>query len=112
MTKLRPWVVAGATGFLGSHVVEQLLARHIPVIGVNDLLWSRQDYAAECGARFLLPGQAGGESQTSPSEVLLAYHGWGDAGGLSPRSGGGMNDDRAISSDDRSESSVRGEYRF
>ena len=31
------WVVTGAAGFLGSHVVEQLLKRQIPVIGVDNL---------------------------------------------------------------------------
>jgi UDP-glucose 4-epimerase len=31
------WVVTGAAGFLGSHVVEQLLKRKIPVIGVDNL---------------------------------------------------------------------------
>ena len=32
-----PWVVTGAAGFLGSHVVEQLLKRKIPVLGVDNL---------------------------------------------------------------------------
>jgi UDP-glucose 4-epimerase len=32
-----PWLVTGAAGFLGSHVVEQLLTRQIPVIGVDNL---------------------------------------------------------------------------
>jgi UDP-glucose 4-epimerase len=31
------WVVTGAAGFLGSHVVEQLLQRQIPVIGIDNL---------------------------------------------------------------------------
>jgi UDP-glucose 4-epimerase len=33
----RPWLVTGAAGFLGSHVVEQLLARQIRVTGVDNL---------------------------------------------------------------------------
>ena len=37
--KNSPWVVTGAAGFLGSHVVEQLLQRQIPVIGIDNL-WS------------------------------------------------------------------------
>jgi UDP-glucose 4-epimerase len=32
-----PWLVTGAAGFLGSHVVEQLLKRKIPVIGLDNL---------------------------------------------------------------------------
>jgi UDP-glucose 4-epimerase len=35
--KAQPWVVTGAAGFLGSHVVEQLLRSQVPVIGVDDL---------------------------------------------------------------------------
>lgn len=33
----RPWAVTGAAGFLGSHVVEQCLARGIPVLAIDDL---------------------------------------------------------------------------
>lgn len=33
----RPWVVTGAAGFLGSHVVEHLLARETPVLAIDDL---------------------------------------------------------------------------
>jgi UDP-glucose 4-epimerase len=33
----QPWLVTGAAGFLGSHVVAQLLSREIPVIGVDNL---------------------------------------------------------------------------
>ena len=33
----RPWLVTGAAGFLGSHVVERLLSRRRPVIGLDDL---------------------------------------------------------------------------
>jgi UDP-glucose 4-epimerase len=35
----RPWVVTGAAGFLGSHVVEQLLVRGEPVVALDNLLW-------------------------------------------------------------------------
>lgn len=33
----QPWLVTGAAGFLGSHVVEHLLSRQLPVIGVDNL---------------------------------------------------------------------------
>lgn len=33
----RGWIVTGAAGFLGSHVVDQLLARGTPVLAVDDL---------------------------------------------------------------------------
>jgi UDP-glucose 4-epimerase len=33
---LRPWAVTGAAGFLGSHVVDCLLARGVPVLAVDD----------------------------------------------------------------------------
>jgi UDP-glucose 4-epimerase len=33
----QPWLVTGAAGFLGSHVVEHLLLRQIPVIGLDNL---------------------------------------------------------------------------
>lgn len=33
------WLVTGAAGFLGSHVVEQLFARSAKVIGVDDFSW-------------------------------------------------------------------------
>jgi|SRR5579863_260446 len=32
-----PWLVTGAAGFLGSHVVEHLLERKLPVIGLDNL---------------------------------------------------------------------------
>lgn len=35
----RPWLVTGAAGFLGSHVVEQLVGRGIPVVALDNLLW-------------------------------------------------------------------------
>src|SRR5579863_3548897 len=31
------WLVTGAAGFLGSHVVEHLLANNIPVVAVDNL---------------------------------------------------------------------------
>jgi UDP-glucose 4-epimerase len=56
-TDLHPWLVTGAAGFLGSHVIEQLLARQIPVIGVDNL-WSGKweflaPFAANSGFRFV-----------------------------------------------------------
>jgi len=33
----QPWVVTGAAGFLGSHVVEHLLRQEIPAIGIDNL---------------------------------------------------------------------------
>jgi UDP-glucose 4-epimerase len=35
--KSQPWVVTGAAGFLGSHIVEQLLLRRDRVIGIDNL---------------------------------------------------------------------------
>jgi UDP-glucose 4-epimerase len=43
----QPWLVTGAAGFLGSHVVEHLLLRQFPVIGLDNL--STGDW------RFLAP---------------------------------------------------------
>jgi UDP-glucose 4-epimerase len=42
----QPWLVTGAAGFLGSHVVEQLLARKIPVVGVDDLSTGKWQFLA------------------------------------------------------------------
>jgi UDP-glucose 4-epimerase len=42
----RPWVVTGAAGFLGSHVVEQLLSRQIPVVGVDNLSSGKWSFLA------------------------------------------------------------------
>src|SRR5208282_6899589 len=42
----QPWLVTGAAGFLGSHVVEQLLVRQIPVIGVDDLSTGKWQFLA------------------------------------------------------------------
>lgn len=44
--KSHPWVVTGAAGFLGSHVVEQLLRRDIPVIGVDNLIGGKWEFLA------------------------------------------------------------------
>lgn len=41
-----PWLVSGAAGFLGSHVVEYLLSRQFPVIGVDDLSTGRWQFLA------------------------------------------------------------------
>lgn len=48
--KPQPWLVTGAAGFLGSHVVEQLLARKIPVLGVDDLSTGRWQFLAPFAA--------------------------------------------------------------
>jgi UDP-glucose 4-epimerase len=40
------WLVTGAAGFLGSHVVEQLLLRRIPVIGFDNLSSGRWQFLA------------------------------------------------------------------
>lgn len=37
----RPWLVTGAAGFLGSHVVDCLLAQGTSVVGVDNLAWGR-----------------------------------------------------------------------
>ncbi len=42
----QPWLVTGAAGFLGSHVVAQLLAREIPVIGLDNLSTGKWQFLA------------------------------------------------------------------
>ena len=42
----RPWLVTGAAGFLGSHVVEELLGRGLPVVALDDLQWGRLEFLA------------------------------------------------------------------
>jgi UDP-glucose 4-epimerase len=44
MPDLQPWAVTGAAGYLGSHVVECLLARGTPVLAVDDLSTGRGAY--------------------------------------------------------------------
>ena len=46
MTDARPWAVTGAAGFLGSHVVDHLLARGTPVLAVDDLSARREAFLA------------------------------------------------------------------
>jgi len=40
------WLVTGAAGFLGSHVIEQLLARGETVLGIDDLSWGKEEHVA------------------------------------------------------------------
>jgi len=40
----QPWVVTGAAGFLGSHVVEQLLLRQVRVIGLDNLTSGKWEF--------------------------------------------------------------------
>ena len=42
----QPWAVTGAAGFLGSHVVDHLLARGTPVLAVDDLSAGREAFLA------------------------------------------------------------------
>src|ERR1700722_13485692 len=42
----QPWLVTGAAGFLGSHVVEHLLSRQIPVIAVDNLSSGNWEFLA------------------------------------------------------------------
>jgi UDP-glucose 4-epimerase len=42
----QPWLVTGAAGFLGSHVVEYLLSCDIPVIGVDNLTSGKWQFLA------------------------------------------------------------------
>jgi UDP-glucose 4-epimerase len=41
---MKPWVVTGAAGYLGSYVVEQLLARGTPVLAIDDFSSGRESY--------------------------------------------------------------------
>lgn len=43
-TATRPWLVTGAAGFLGSHVVEYLTERGLPVVALDGLQWGRLDF--------------------------------------------------------------------
>jgi UDP-glucose 4-epimerase len=42
----RPWLVTGAAGFLGSHVVELLAERGTPVVALDGLQWGRLEFLA------------------------------------------------------------------
>ena len=42
----QPWAVTGAAGFLGSHVVDHLLARGTPVLAVDDGSGGRESFVA------------------------------------------------------------------
>ena len=42
MSRSRPWVVTGAAGYLGSHVIDMLLARGTPVLAVDNLLTGKE----------------------------------------------------------------------
>lgn len=44
MTTPAPWIVTGAAGFLGSHVVEQLVARGEHVVALDNLAWGKMEY--------------------------------------------------------------------
>jgi UDP-glucose 4-epimerase len=40
----QPWVITGVAGFLGSHVLEQLLNQQIPVIGIDNFFAGNPNY--------------------------------------------------------------------
>ena len=42
----QPWLVTGAAGFLGSHVVAQLLSRNVAVVGIDDLSTGKWQFLA------------------------------------------------------------------
>ena len=42
----KPWLVTGAAGFLGSHVVEHLLQQQVPVIGLDNLFSGKWQFLA------------------------------------------------------------------
>jgi UDP-glucose 4-epimerase len=44
MKTANPWAVTGAAGYLGSHAVEQLLARGTPVLAVDDFSTGRESH--------------------------------------------------------------------
>lgn len=41
---MRSWLITGAAGFLGSHLVEHLIARDLPVVAVDNLSWGRLEH--------------------------------------------------------------------
>ena len=59
MIDKQPWAVTGAAGFLGSHVVDHLLARGTPVLAVDDGSTGREAFVARHGgnAAFTLARQ-------------------------------------------------------
>ncbi len=42
----RPWLVTGAAGFLGSHVVDELRRLDLPVVALDGLQWGRLEFLA------------------------------------------------------------------
>lgn len=42
----KKWLVTGAAGFLGSHVVEQLITLDQEVIAIDDLSWGKEEFLA------------------------------------------------------------------
>jgi UDP-glucose 4-epimerase len=48
--KQKKWCVTGAAGFLGSHVVEQLLAQGQTVLGIDSLAWGKEEHLKELKA--------------------------------------------------------------
>lgn len=38
------WIITGAAGFLGSHVIEQLLQKEQTVLGIDDLSWGKESH--------------------------------------------------------------------
>jgi UDP-glucose 4-epimerase len=46
MANPRPWAVTGTAGFLGSHVVDLLRERGVPVLAIDDFAWGRPDFLA------------------------------------------------------------------
>ena len=50
-TDARPWLVTGAAGFLGSHVVDLLLERGDRVVALDNLLWGDLNHLRGCTDR-------------------------------------------------------------
>jgi UDP-glucose 4-epimerase len=47
----RPWLVTGAAGFLGSHVVDHLMAQKERVVAVDNLAWGKKEFLAASAAK-------------------------------------------------------------